>query len=180
MTTHDGDSSNWPLNSTTPHIEEKLVRDGQTNELYLPLTSTVVVKRKQEMLYVPLDFDNDLTKDALVVSGASDGAIVQNELDTIKQEAWNGTFKIDDPPNFQKQEANGQLEKLLETTTLKCDIGDNTFAECFVLMKKLTAPIIGLHFFRNNSVVFDTTHCLTHSPHLTIQNKTTSKKIQNL
>ena len=45
------------------------MRDEQTDEVYLPLTSTVVLKRKEEMLYVPLDFANNLTVDALVDSG---------------------------------------------------------------------------------------------------------------
>ena len=43
-------------------------------------------------------------------------------------------------------------------------------------MKKLTGPIIGLHFMRNNSVVIDTTHGLIHFPHLTMQVKTTSSE----
>ena len=43
-------------------------------------------------------------------------------------------------------------------------------------MKKLTGPIIGLHFMRNNSVVIDTTHGLIHFPHLTMQIKTTSSE----
>ena len=43
-------------------------------------------------------------------------------------------------------------------------------------MKKLTGPIIGLHFMRNNSVVVDTTHGLIHFPHLTMQVKTASKE----
>ena len=43
-------------------------------------------------------------------------------------------------------------------------------------MKKLTGPIIGLHFMRNNSVVIDTTHGLTHFPHLTMQVKTASSE----
>ena len=43
-------------------------------------------------------------------------------------------------------------------------------------MKKLTGPIIGLHFMRNNSVVNDTTHGLIHFPHLTMQVKTASSE----
>ena len=61
------------------------MRDEQTKEVYLPLTSTVVLKRKQEMLYVPPDFENDLKVDALVDSGAFISAIAQNDLVTIKQ-----------------------------------------------------------------------------------------------
>ena len=96
--------------------------------------------------------------------------------ETIKQKAPNNILKIDDPPNFQIQVANGQLKKPLSTATLKIEIGDNSFAEHFVVMKKLTGPKIGLHFMRNNSVVIDTTHGLIHFPHLTMQVKTTSSE----
>ena len=165
-----------PLTTATPLIEEGLVRDEQTNELYLPILSTVVLKRKQEMLYVPLDFENNHTVDALVDSGAFVSAIAQDDLETIKQKAPNNILKIDEPPNFQIQVANGQLEKPLSTATLKFEIGDNSFAEHFVVMKKLTGPIIGLHFMRNNSVVIDTTQGLIHFPHLTMQVKTASSE----
>ena len=87
-----------------------LVKDEQTNEVYLPWTSTVVLKRKQEMLHVPLDFDNNLRVDALFDSGAYVSAIAQKDLDTIKQKAPQYILKTDDPLDFQIQVANGQLE----------------------------------------------------------------------
>ena len=65
--------------------EEWLLRDEQTNELYHPLTSPVFLKRKKEMLYSPLDFENNVTVDALVDSRAYVSAIASNELDVIKQ-----------------------------------------------------------------------------------------------
>ena len=83
-------------------------------------------------------------------------------------------LKIDDPPIFQIQVANGQLEKTLATITLKFEIGENKFAEHFVVMKKLTGPTIGLLFMGNNSVVIDTTHGIIHSPLLTMQVRTVS------
>ena len=175
LTTPDGDTGKSPLMSTTPLIEERLLRDEHTNDLYLPITSTVVLKRKQTMPYLPLDFDNNLTIDALVDSRAFVSAIAQNEMDTIKQNDRNNIFKIDDAPNFQKQVANSQLETSLATTTLEFDIGDNTFAEHFVVMRKLTGPIVGLFYMRNNSVVIDTTHGFIHFPYLTMQNETTSE-----
>ena len=172
VTTLNGDTPTPRLTTATPLIEEALVKNEQTYEVYLPLTSTVVLKRKHEILYVPLDFENNITVDALVDSGAFVSAIAQDDLDTIKQKAPNNILKVDEPPNFQIQVANGHLQKPLSTTTLKIEIGDNTFAEHFVLMKKLTGPIIGLLFMRNNSVVIDTTHGLILFPHSTMQVKT--------
>ena len=176
MATPTGDTTIPLLTTTTPLIGERLVRDEQTNDVHLPLITTVVLKRKQEMLYVTLDFANNPTVDALVDSGAFLGAIAQNDLDTVKDKAPNKILKIDDPPNFEIQVANGQLEKPLAPATLGFEIGDNTFAEHFVVVSKQTGPIIGLHFMRNNSVVNDTSHGLIHFPHLTTQVKTASSE----
>ena len=175
-TTRNGDTTTPPLITATPLIEEGLVRDQQTNEVYLPITSTVFLKRKQGMLYVPLDFENDLRVDTLVDSRAFVSAIAQNDLDTIKVKAPKNILKIDDPPIFQIQVANGQLKKLLSTATLKLAIGDNTFTEKVVVVKKLTEPKIGLHFMRKNSVDIDTTHGLKNLPPFTMQVKTASSE----
>ena len=150
------------------------MREDITNELYMPLSSTIVLKRKNEMLYVPLDFEKGLTVDALLDSRASVSAIAQSELDRIKQQALANIFKINDGPNFQNQVANGQLGEPKATVTLTFDIGHQTFAEHFVVMKNLTGPIFGLHFMRHNSVVIDTTHGLIHFLHLTMQVKSAS------
>ena len=56
--------------------------------------------KKKEMLYVPLDFKNNLTVVALVDSGAYVSAVTQNDWDTIKQKAPNNILKMDDPANF--------------------------------------------------------------------------------
>ena len=87
MTCDNGDDNISPPVVTISQIEERLVRDETTNELYMPLSSTIVLKRKKELLYVPLDFENGLTIDAIVVSGAYVSAIAQNELDRIKQQS---------------------------------------------------------------------------------------------
>ena len=65
MTYDNGDDNIPPPLITISKMEEQLVRDETTNELYMPLSSTIVLKPKKEMLYVPLDFENGLTIDLL-------------------------------------------------------------------------------------------------------------------
>ena len=170
ITCDNGDDNMTPPAITISQIEERLVKDETTNEPYMQLSSTIVLKRQKEMLYVPLDFKNGSTIDALVDSGAYVSTKAQKEPDRIQQQPPSNILKIDDPPNFLIQVANGQLEKPTATATLKFDNGDHSFAEYFVV-KNLTEPIIGLHFMRHNSVVIDTTHGLIYFPHLTRQVK---------
>ena len=135
LTTYgNGDDNISPPEITTSQIQEQLVRDDNVNEFYMPLSSTIVLKGKKEMLYVPLYFENGLTIDALVDSGAYVSAIAQKELDRIEQQAPSNILKSDDPPIFQIQVANGQLEKPTAIATLKFDIGEHIFAEHFVVL----------------------------------------------
>ena len=67
MTTYGNGNDNFsPPEVTISQIEEQLVRDDITNELYVSISSTIVLKRRKKMLYVPLDFKNGLTIDAFV------------------------------------------------------------------------------------------------------------------
>ena len=102
-----GDDNISPSEITALQIEKRLVRDDITNELYMPLSSTIVLKRKKERLYVPLDFENGSTIDAFSDSGAYVSAIAQKELERIKQQAPSNITKTDQPPNFQIQVAIG-------------------------------------------------------------------------
>ena len=97
------------------------------------------------MLYVPLDFKNDLTINALVDSRAYVNAKAEKEVDINKQQAPSKILKIEDPSTSLIHVTKGQLEKPKATATLKFDFGDHIFAEHFVV-KKLTRLIIRLHF----------------------------------
>ena len=50
----------------------------------MPLNASVTLKQKKKMLYVPIDFSNGVTIDALVDSGAYVSAIPEDELERIK------------------------------------------------------------------------------------------------
>ena len=63
----------FPLKLTTPQIGELLMRDEHTNELYKP------IKRKEEMLYFPLDSQKGPTKDTLLDSESYVSVTAENE-----------------------------------------------------------------------------------------------------
>ena len=89
----------------------------------------MVLKRKQEILYVPLDFEKNLTTVVLIDLEACVCAIAQNELVTKKLKAPSKILKIDDIPNFQIEVSNGQLVKSLATATFKFEYGDKMAIE---------------------------------------------------
>ena len=75
---------NFPtfLNSIKEYVSEK---DGNT---YIPLHSTIVLKNRRRMLYLPLEF-GELTMDGLVDSGAFINAMSWSDYNAIKMNSDN-------------------------------------------------------------------------------------------
>ena len=100
------------------------------------------------MLYVPLDFENIPTVDAQMDSGAIVSAITQNDMDTKIEKAPNNILNRGSC-QFSDTSSQWTVRKTIMKTTVKLELGDKTFAELFVVMRKLTGPIIGLNLMRN-------------------------------
>ena len=60
MTWDSGADNISPPAITISQIEEQLVRDDSTNELYMPLSSTIVLKRKKRNAVCPSGFQERL------------------------------------------------------------------------------------------------------------------------
>ena len=65
------------LNSIKKYVAEK---DGET---YIPFHSTIVLKKRRRMLYLPLEF-GEITRDGLVDSGAFINAMSWSDYNAIK------------------------------------------------------------------------------------------------
>ena len=76
--------------------------------------------------------------------------------------------------------ANGQLETPKSTVELKFEVGDIEFHEIFIVMEKLTGPIIGLMFLQRNHTVLDMRQGILNFPYFSMQLKTADHKYSNV
>ena len=113
-----------------------------------------------------MDFNN-LSVNALVDSGALVNCLPKSELQKIKSVSPDNILKEMDPPAFKLQVANGDIETPTKTVQLQFELGDWTFKETFIVATKMTGPILGLTFLKNNSAILDVSQALLHFPHLT-------------
>ena len=68
--------------------------------------------------------------------------------------------------------AIGLLETRKTTVALKFEVGDIEFHESFIVMEKLTLPIIGLMFLQRNHTVLDMRQGILNFPYFSMQVKT--------
>ena len=143
-----------PVVTLTATVEERFMntlisRDSEPD--YVPLTTNLGLKYKRRMLYFLTDF-GELTLDGLVDTGALSSAIPEADLRKIRLLAPQSTIKEGSAPNVQIMVAIGQLETPKSTVELKFDID---FHKIFIVMEKLTSPLIGLSFLQRNNTILD-------------------------
>ena len=141
--------------------------DRERNLSYLPMSTSLTLKRKCHMYYMPMDFEK-LTLDGLIDTGALTSAISEQDLNKIKLIANEAIKDTGPPPNFQIMVANGQLEVPIGTVLLEFEVADFMLRENFIIMKNLPNPLIGLCFLRRNNAVFDVTQGILTFPYLSM------------
>ena len=151
-------------------LSEHIQFDKERNLSYLPISTSLTLKRKRHMYYIPMDFEK-LTLDGLIDTGALTSAISEQDLNKIKLLANEAIKETGPPPNFQIMVANGQLEVPIDTVLLEFEVADFMLKENFIIMKNLPNPLIGLCFLRRNNAIFDVTQGILTFPYLSIQLK---------
>ena len=160
----------------TAFIHVLVTKEDETN---IPLSTNLGLKYKKRMLYFPMDF-GELTIDGLIDTGAHSSAIPEADVRKIRLLAPQSIVKEGPAPTFQIMVANGQLETPKSTVELKFEVGDIEFHEIFIVMEKLTGPIIGLMFLQRNHTVLDMRQGILNFPYFSMQLKTADHKYSNV
>ena len=134
-----------------PLLEEDLTEhiqfDKERNLSYLPISTSLTLKRKRHLYYTPMDFEKR-SLDGLTDTGALTSAISEQDLNKIKLLASEANKKTGPPPNLQFMVANGQLEVPIGTVLLEFEVADFMLRENFIIMKNLPNLLFGLCFLR--------------------------------
>ena len=162
------------MNKKQPLLDEDITNhiqfDRERNLSYLPMSTSLTLKRKRHMYYMPIDFEK-LTVDGPIFPGALTSAISEQDLNKIKLITNEAMKDTGPPPNFQIMVANGQLEVPIGIVPLEFEVADFMLLENSIIMKNLSNPLIGLCFLRRNNAVFVVTHGMLTFPYLPMQLK---------
>ena len=146
-------------------ISNHIQFDQERNLSYLPISTSLTMKRKRHLYYMPMDFEK-LTLDGLIDTGALTSAISEKDLNKIKLIANEAIKDISPLRNLQIMVANGKLEVLIGTVLLEFEVADYMLRENFIIMKNLPIPHLG--FLRKNNASFDVTQGILTFPYLSM------------
>ena len=151
-------------------LTEHIKFDTERNLSYLPISTSLTLKRKRHKHYIRMDFEK-LTLDGLFDTGALTSAISEQDLNKIKLLANKAIKETGPLLNFQTMVANGQLEVPIGTVLLKFEVADFMLKENFIDMKNTPNPLIGLCFLRAKTAIFDVIQGILTFPYLSMQLK---------
>ena len=154
-----------------------VIKEGEP--AYKALSTNLGLKFKRRMLYFPMDF-GELPLDGPIDTGAHSSAIPEADFRKIRLLAPQSIVKECPAPSFQIMVANGDLETPKSTVELKFEVGDIEFHEIFIVMEKLSSPIIGLMFLQRNHTVLDMRQGILNFPYFSMQLKTADHKYSNV
>ena len=174
---HGGPQVSLATAVTARFLNTLVTRTGEPD--YVPLTTNLGLKYKGRMLYFPMDF-GELTLDGLVDTGVLSSAIPEADLRKIRLLAPQSFVKEGPAPNFQIVVANGQLETPKSTVELKFEVVDIEFHEVFIVMEKLTSPLIGISFLQRNNTILDMRQGILNFHFFSMQLKTADHKYTNV
>ena len=117
------------LNPIKVYVTKK---DGET---YIPLHSTIILKKKRRMLYLQLEL-GELTMDGLVDSGAFINAMSWSDYNAIKMNSDSCAIKEYPQPPFKIECANAQLEQPIATADIQFNIRTYTFTDTLSSYRK--------------------------------------------
>ena len=98
-----------------------------------PLSATLQLDRRNKMLYVPLQF-REHENQGLLDTGATQGAMSENELRRILQAHPAAQLEEYPAPDFKVQIANGNIVPVKNQVLLRFFIGGKIFEETFMIL----------------------------------------------
>ena len=126
--------------------------DGLTR--FFPLSTNLPLKNKRKMPYFPMEF-GELNIDGLIDTGALSSAIPEADLRKNRLMVLHTVLNEGLLPEFQIMLGSGQLEAPIATVDFQFEVGHITFREKFIVMTKVTNPLIGFLFLQRNSTILD-------------------------
>ena len=127
-------------NRKQPFLDDDLTEHIQIskerNLSYLPISTSLKLKRKRHMYCIPMDFEK-LTLDGLIDTGALTSAISKQDRNKIKLLANEAIKETGPPSNVQITVAHGQLEVPIGTVLLEFKVADFMLNKNFIIMKNL-------------------------------------------
>ena len=128
----------------TTHPEKTLTTNNEINEVLLP--------EGENLMYIPLKFENELRRRALIDTGACSNAMPADFYKKLKEESPNSISELQQASFLNVKVASGRTIKVLAQVDVKFKVNDHNFQDSFLILPSMNSVVLGNPFFKKHNI----------------------------
>ena len=160
LTLHTTDNILEPSEQRT-HPEKTLTTNNEINE--------VLLLEGENLMYIPLKFENELRRRALIDTGACANAMPADFFQKLKEESPNSISELQQASFLNVKVASGRTVKVLAQVDVKFKVSDHNFQDSFLILPSMNSVVLGNPFFKKYNIEISPGENLLKLPEMTYQ-----------
>ena len=143
------------------HPEKTLTNKNEIDE--------VILLEGENLMYIPLKFENKLRRRALIDTGACANAMSADFYTKLKEESPNNISELQQTSSLNVKVASGRTVKVLAQVDVKFKVNDHNFQESFLIFPSMNSVFLGNPLFKKNNIEIIPGENLLKMPEMTYQ-----------
>ena len=143
------------------HPEKTLTNNNEINE--------VILLEGENLMYIPLKFENKLRRRALIDTGACANAMPADFYKKLTEESPNSISELHQASFLNVKVASGRTIKVLAQVDVKFKVNDHNFQDSFLILPSMNSVVLGNPFFKKYNIEISPGENLLKLPEMTYQ-----------
>ena len=120
-------------------------------------------------MYIPLKFENDVRRKALIDTGACANAMPAHFYEKLKTQCPNSVSELQQASLLNVKVASGRTVKVLAQVDVKFKINEHQFDDVFLILPSMNSVVLGNPFFKKYHIEISPGENLLKLPDMTYQ-----------
>ena len=114
--------------------------------------NAVIPLERENLMYLPLKFDNEVKRKALIDTGACANAMSTNFYEKVREASPNSLSDLKQAAFLNLKVASGRNVKVLGQIEGQFKFNEHNFRDTFLILPSLNSVVLGNPFFRKYSI----------------------------
>ena len=135
-----------------PLFTDSLTGQSLSDETYPNAFNILISAEGENLIYVPLKFENDIRRKALIDTGACANAMPADFYEKLKTQCPSSISELQQASLLNRKVASGRTVKVSAQVDVKFKINQYQFDHVFLILPSMNSVVLGNPFFKKYSI----------------------------
>ena len=129
-----------------------LTGQSLSDETHSTALSILISAEGQNLMYIPLKFENDVRRKALIDTGECANAVPADFYEKLKTQCPNNILELQHASLLDVKVASGRTVKVLAQVDVEFKINEHQFDDVFLILPSMNSVVLGNPFFKKYNI----------------------------